>query len=279
MKRILVILPIIFLFSSIVFANETMEQRMDDLFGNHKTYKDFFFQLKEAVSKGDKIRVSNLIGYPVAVHGDDIKYTIKSKNEFLKLYDSIFSARLLEILKQQKFQDLFARWSGVMIGNGEIWYHGICDDDECNKVTVEIRNFDNPDFFKSGLGKKAMEDLLNSEKSKLHKSLRTFIEPVLLWHTKKFIIRVDRIDDSKFRYAAWYINSNQSQKPNIILKNGIRIFEGSGGNHYYQFKNGAYEYRCDVTMVGTENSPPGSIEVFNNGKSMLYQPVIKVLNL
>lgn len=115
------------------------------------------------------------------------------------------------------------------------------------------------------------------EKSKLNQSLLTLNEPVLLWHTKSYIIRVDYISENNYKYTAWNISSNQSKKPNLILKKGQRFRDGSGGNHYYEFKNGAYTYVCRVNIIGSEDTPPGTIEVFKKGKSILYQPVVKVL--
>ncbi len=250
-----------------------------DLFGDHRVYKNFFFQLKDAVLKNQRKQVSELIDYPLSVYGKEYKYVIQGKTEFLKLYDAIFSPDMLAVLKKQQFEDLFAKWSGVMIGQGEVWFYGTCPDVECKKVTVLVESMYSPSFFNSAQGKKAFNDFLNKEKSKLHQSLVTFKEPVLLWHTKNHIIRIDRISGDNYRYAAWNIGSDQSKKPNLILKKGQLFRDGSGGNHHYEFKNGAYTYVCRVNLIGGSDTPPGSIEVFEKDKKILYQPVIKVLSL
>lgn len=258
-------------------AGQSTEQRMDDLFGDHKAYKNFYYKFKDAVLKNKRKQVSELVGYPITIYGDERKYSIKNKTEFLNLYDSVFSQNMLTVIKQQQFNDLFVKWSGVMIGNGEVWFSGTCQDDACKEVNVEVSSLHNPFFFKSAKGKKAVDALLNKEKSKLHKSLLNFTEPVLLWNTKSYIIRIDRIGKDKYRYAAWNITGNQSQKPNIILNNGKIFYDGSGGNHHYEFRNGAYKYICYVNMIGSSETPPGSIEVFEKNKRILSQPVVKVL--
>lgn len=258
---------------------QSTEDKMDSLFGEHQIYKDFFFQLKDAVLNNKRKQVSKYIEYPFTIYGEEYKYVIKNKTELLNLYDAIFSKNILTVFKQQQFKDLFSKWSGVMIGQGEIWFHGTCTDNTCKKVTVRVNAMHNPDFFKSAQGKKAFNDFLNKEKSKVHQSLTTFKEPVLLWHTKNHIIRIDRINGQRYRYAAWNITSDQSKKPNLIIQNGQRVFEGSGGNHHYEFKNGTYTYVCRVNLLGTSDTPPGSIEVFEKNEKILYQPVVKVLSL
>jgi hypothetical protein len=61
------------------------------------------------------------------------------------------------------------------------------------------------------------------------------------------------------------------------LNNGEVVFEGTGGNHYYDFKKGVYLYRCDVTVLGADDSPPGDLIVYKNDKEILSQSVIEVI--
>lgn len=251
---------------------------MDRAFGDHIKYKEFFFELKDAVLNNNKENVADLVYYPVNILGDEeSKFVIKNKKEFLLYYDSLFEQGMIDTIEKQSFDDLFVNWRGVRFDSGKILYSGICEDKSCKNYTVKIFNFINPVFFNSELVRNAIEKLLKAERSKLHESLQAFVEPIFQWKTEKFIIRVDSTEENGYRYAAWSSESNQKNKPDIILYKGEIVFEGSGGNHYYEFKNGAYTYRCFVIELGEDNSPPGSIEVFKKGKSILYQPVIEVL--
>lgn len=268
---------LIILIPLLSFASGGVEKKMEQQLGDHDKYKDFFFKLKAAVLEHQKEKVADLIGFPVTVSDGERKFVINNKKEFLFYYDLIFDKALLKTIEQQRFDELFVNWRGVMIGSGEIWYAGICEDANCKKVVVKINSFHNPSFFSSKIALKAAEELFKKEKMKLHASLQTYDEPILQWQTEKYLIRVDRIGEYNYRYAAWYVDSDQRKKPNIILNNGEIIFDGSGGNHYYEFTNGAYKYRCYVTVLGTEESPPGYIEVFKNEKRILHQEVIKVL--
>jgi hypothetical protein len=262
-----------------ISTNEGIEQRLDHLFGEHQSYKKFFFQLKKAVLTHQRQQVSESIEYPITIYGDEQKYVIQSKAEFLTLYDSVFSANMLDVIRKQEFKDLFAKWSGVMIGQGEIWFHGRCSDPECKKVRIQIKSVYNPSFFTSAQGKKTFADFIKKEKSQLHQSLQTFTEPVLLWHTKNYIVRVDRMGKDNYRYAAWDITSDQSKQPNIILENGQWVADGSGGNHHYVFKKGPYQYICYVNLIGADLTPPGALEVIEKNKRILYQAVVRDLSL
>ena len=55
------------------------------------------------------------------------------------------------------------------------------------------------------------------------------------------------------------------------------MFDGSGGNHYYDFNNGVYKYRCYVIVLGKKDSPPGQLEVYKNEVLLLEAPVVKTL--
>ena len=117
--------------------------------------------------------------------------------------------------------------------------------------------------------------LIEKEKGRLHESIRDFIEPLFVWETQKFRIRVDRTGTNEFRYASWTIDKDQSTKPDLILFSKELVFTGSGGNHQYMFKNGAYEYKCRVVVLGNLGNSPGFLIVSKNGKEILNEKVIK----
>jgi hypothetical protein len=48
-------------------------------------------------------------------------------------------------LARQTYATLFARPEGVMVGDGEIWFSGICADETCAEVTVRIIAINEPD--------------------------------------------------------------------------------------------------------------------------------------
>lgn len=72
----------------------------------------------------------------------------------------------------------------------------------------------------------------------LHSSLHSFDSFVILGRTKNHIVRIDRMDDGSYRYAAWSSKQSMSDKPSIILPDGSSTRFGEG----YQFTNGDYLY-------------------------------------
>ena len=101
------------------------------------------------------------------------------------------------------------------------------------------------------------------------------MSPELTWETAKFTIRVDNMGNSQYRYAAWAKGKSLSEKPDLVLNKGKLVFDGSGGNHSFQFRSGPYQYHCYVTVLGTSDSPPGELVVFKNDQEILKQAVIK----
>lgn len=97
------------------------------------------------------------------------------------------------------------------------------------------------------------------------------------WETKKFRIRIDDLGKQKFRYVSWEINKKSSEKPDLILFDGEVAFDGSGGNHYYTYSKGIYQYKCFVNIIGSNDMPAGELEVYKKDKLILRDPVVKVL--
>jgi hypothetical protein len=59
----------------------------------------------------------------------------------------------------------------------------------------------------------------------------------------------------------------------LILKKGEVVFEGSGGNHHFDFKNGEYLYSVSVIVMGSDESPPGTLEIYKSDKLLLTQNI------
>ena len=79
------------------------------------------------------------------------------------------------------------------------------------------------------------------------------------------------MDDGSLRYVSWSIDKSMKTKPDLVLNNGEWIQDGSGGNHYYKFKNGEFTYECWVVVMSEANAAPGYLEVFQGEKSILQQ--------
>ena len=86
------------------------------------------------MQSNNKKEISKLIFYPIVVDG----VKISNGEDFQEKFDVIFSDNIKSKIKNQKYADLFAKYSGVMLGDGEVWFTGICLDKGCKNVDVKI---------------------------------------------------------------------------------------------------------------------------------------------
>jgi hypothetical protein len=76
----------------------------------------------KSVKSNNKTEVSKLISYPINVKIDGNSRKIKDKDEFLDIYDKIFTPSFKRKVQQSIPHNMFVKCSGVMLGNGEIWF-------------------------------------------------------------------------------------------------------------------------------------------------------------
>ncbi|TWG91113.1 hypothetical protein L598_006000000090 [Mesorhizobium sp. J18] len=111
---------------------------LDDLFGEHAPYHEFFEKLKKAVAEHDKQTVASMVDYPFKARINGKAVTIRDAAHFAADYDEVFTNKVRDAVAKQTYENLSANWQGVMIGDGEVWFSGICNNDACEKQTVRI---------------------------------------------------------------------------------------------------------------------------------------------
>ena len=114
------------LLSRAVSADEPIEQRLDALFGEHERYLAFFQELKDAVIRDDRKKVAGLVNYPLNVFTGRRRMVVRSPAELLRRYREVFNDNVVRAVKAQEPDTLFANWQGVMVGDGQIWFAGVC---------------------------------------------------------------------------------------------------------------------------------------------------------
>ena len=226
-------------------------------------YRPFVQQLVDAAEARDHQALSNQMKYPFKQ-----EYpipAIKNPSEMLTRFDEVFDDAILNSIASSRVgQDWQTMgWRGIMLGSGEVWM-----DFEGKVIGINHQ---------TARAAKLKGELIASQKSDLHPSVREYKSPELMWQTEKFTIRIDELGDSRYRYASWAKGKALSDKPDLVLKNGTVRVDGTGGNHTYQFKSGPYRYECVVTVLGERGVPPGELVVYKNDVEIMRQPVIKVL--
>jgi len=249
MKHIRKIATLIFLFAT------------SSILGQQTKYDDKISKFISFVKENDSKSIAKNISFPFRR-----KYPIpdiKNASEFLDRYHEIFDDSLKMIIAVSDIRKDWSEvgWRGIMLLNGIVW---LDTNGKLTSVNYESK-YEHDNRIR----------IITREKDLLNASIKDFKEPILAWETKKFRIRVDKLDNDTYRYASWEINKAPNEKPDIILTNGEVVFNGSGGNHDYLFKSGDYEYKCQVIVLGTIDSSPGYLIVTKNGTEILKERVIK----
>ncbi|MET3579058.1 cyclopropane fatty-acyl-phospholipid synthase-like methyltransferase [Mesorhizobium robiniae] len=113
-----------------------MDQTLDDLYGAHGPYHAFFETLKKAVAGNDKGAVASMVEYPFKARINGKAVTIRDAAHFAADYDKVFTAKVKGAVSNQTYPKLFANWQGVMIGDGEVWFSGIGDNNTVKIIAV-----------------------------------------------------------------------------------------------------------------------------------------------
>ncbi len=94
-----------------------------------------FSSLKSAVAAKDVVNISKAVIYPLRVNSNPKRKPIRNEAELVKEFSSVFTVDILKAIQSQKFEDLFCRDQGVMIGDGEVWIN-----ERNGKIGIETVN-------------------------------------------------------------------------------------------------------------------------------------------
>jgi len=114
--------------------------RINDLLGNADKYESVFNDLQRGIAAGDRAAVAGLMRYPVRVSIAGKSQQVKDAASFQRDYDKIVTPSLTKLIGEQKFDELFVNWQGVMLGQGEVWINGVCPDNDCKNADVKVNN-------------------------------------------------------------------------------------------------------------------------------------------
>jgi hypothetical protein len=140
MKRIRpVLLALGVLAASPAFADESATNGgIDQAFGDHAKYEAVILSFQKAVAAHDAAAVAELVGYPISVSINGRKTTIRNAKAFVANYDAIMTPDIVATIKNQRYEDLFVNYQGVMFGRGQVWVNGVCEDKACKTQDVKV---------------------------------------------------------------------------------------------------------------------------------------------
>jgi hypothetical protein len=85
--------------------------------------REFVARLQIAVAHDHRSEVATMLKYPLRYHGRRKTMTIRSSKELIRVYNSVFSARLRHVIAEQKLWNLDSQRGGVPIGYGNLWIY------------------------------------------------------------------------------------------------------------------------------------------------------------
>ena len=115
-------------------------ERINSLLGDADKYESVFNDLQRGVAANDRAGVAALMRYPVRVSIAGKSQKVADAAAFQRDYDKIVTPSLAKLIGEQKFDQLFVNWQGVMLGQGEVWINGVCPDNDCSKADVKVNN-------------------------------------------------------------------------------------------------------------------------------------------
>jgi hypothetical protein len=202
-------------------------------------------------------KISDIISFPL--RREYPIPSIKNKNEFNKRFSEVFDKILIDKIANSKIEQWSeVGWRGIMLDDGVVWMTN------SDGIITAVN-------YQSNFEKKLRSELIAKEKENLHISLKTFENPTYKIKTKTSLIRIDEINEYKYRFTSWKIGRVESSKPDIMIENGELELEGNGGNHVITFIKENYTYKIYRNIIGAENTPDITLEVEKDGELILTE--------
>jgi len=220
-------------------------------------YQNMVNDIIGVFATGQKEKIADLFVYPIPMQYPNPD--ILTEEELIRRFDEVFDDKLLNDISASDASDdkvwSAVGWRGIMFYGGDVWINYEGKIIKVNYVTTTQQE--------------KVAQLISLQKETLHVDLKSFLRPIFEDDIGQYHIRIDLMEGHSYRYASWSKGKRISQKPDIIVMNGTITYEGTGGDLYYKFLNGSYEYRFSVFYVGTEDTPPGRLVVLKNGNLIL----------
>lgn len=103
----------------------------------------FVARFRTAALERDREAVADMVRYPIEVTIDGKRRTIKDRGELVRRFDAVFTDAYLDRLREGYPLHLFVKYSGVMLGRGEVWFAPSREpgpDGEVVPVVISINN-------------------------------------------------------------------------------------------------------------------------------------------
>jgi len=202
--------------------------------------KTHFKKIIELIKNERILQLADLIKYPL--RRPDPVPNVETKESFLFYYSTLFDDSFKQMILDttQSFTDIYVNPYSYEIGfnRGKIYI------DEDGRITGI--NYSSPKELE-------LQQTLNKETlSLMNPGIKKWKQSILVLKSDNYLIRVDLMEDNSLRYISWSNPKKISDKPDLILFNGIQKFQGTMGGVIYSFKNGDWTYTVDYVALCNE---------------------------
>lgn len=98
--------------------------------------KNILDNMKSSIKNNNYDYLVSITSLPIKAFVNNERIEISDRTT-LKMYQSqIFNTKVIDAIEQQKFDELFVNWRGVMIGTGELWLGRKYKSQEINIIAV-----------------------------------------------------------------------------------------------------------------------------------------------
>lgn len=202
--------------------------------------------------------IAKLVNYPIKREAP--LSSIKDEKEFIQKFDEIFSAEFVKNIaasQTDEWDAIGSRGTTYADAAGNVIWLA----DEDSKI-ISV-------FSETKAAQDEEKSTIEKGKQNLHSSLGNIKKPIYILTTKKYKVRIDQLNNGKYRYAAWNSpNADMSTQPDIIVNNGELIVEGSLNIEHYEFKNGNIRYEVWPENMASANGD-ANLSVYEGDKELL----------
>ena len=122
---------------------DDVNAQIDTVLGPHEIYQTAIETIQKALTEGNIDAVGGYIpfGEPIKVNGEDV--IIADEAELNDQFETLFNDKVIHAATGQDYGSLLVNQDGIMFGDGELWLTGVCLDDTCTDVFVNISAINN----------------------------------------------------------------------------------------------------------------------------------------
>jgi hypothetical protein len=176
--------------------------------------------------------LSQLVNYPLKRNNP--LPDITTSKEFIADYPVLFDTAFKKKLDQYKESDvLFRAGSYGLIGGpfaGDMWI------DQNGKI-LSLN-------YSSAAERERQQRMTDSIKKLMNPEVNSFKANIKVCSSDKHLVRIDATDKG-IRYVSWRNGDKISDRPEVILNDGVISFEGTQGGMVWTFKDGDWVYKVN----------------------------------